>query len=110
MAFTPFALNLTADQQEVLTDLDIAPNSLYIVNNDDVPSTGRVNGYTNGYYIVFFDSEGHTETDQQKFVEDLFGAKYTKIIAKNRGVYVYGGPCHKFRILSNKVTVNTIST
>lgn len=103
---TPYGLNLTADQAEVFSDLKIDTKNLYFIDNDLLPSAVylRVNGYTNGHYVVFVEGVEH---EHKAFLQSLYGKEFdAPLIQKARGLTVYGSPTHQFLKDMNLVTVN----
>lgn len=103
---TPYGLNLTADQAEVFSDLNIDIKKLYFIDNDLLPGAVylRVNGYVNGHYVVFVEG---AEQEHKVFLQSLYGKGFdAPLIQKARGLTVYGSPTQPFVKDMNLVTVN----
>lgn len=104
----PNNLMLTDGQIEVLGEMGIDTNVIYIIKGESLHSSAvRVDGFTNGHYVFFFEGSA---AEHAVYLRYLFGDHYTLIMpARFRNISIYGGPTQKYVNPQNLVTVQTAS-
>lgn len=108
MAIVPNNLMLNEGQIEVLVEMQITPDSVYIIKGESLhQSAVRIDGYTNGHYVFFLEGSA---TDHAMFLKYLYGDNYTLIMpTRFRSISIYGGPTQKYVNPANLVNVKTAS-
>lgn len=108
MVSVPNNLMLNEGQIEVLVEMGITPESVYIIKGESLHhSAVRIDGYTNGHYVFFMEG---TATEHAMFLKYLFGENYGLIMpTRFRSISVYGGPTQKYVTPGNLVNVQTAS-
>jgi hypothetical protein len=109
MPVVPNNLMLSEGQVEVLSEMGIHPDAIYIIKGETLHASAvRIDGYTNGHYVFFL--EGNA-TEHATFLKYLFGDNYSLILpTRFRGVSVYGGPTQKYVTGQNLVSVQSATS
>lgn len=106
MPTVPNNLSLNEKQIEVLSEMGIAPTSVYIIKGETLHASAvRVDGYTNGHYVFFLEG---TASEHAMFLKYLYGDNYAIIMpARFRSISIYGGPTQKYVTAENLVNVQS---
>jgi hypothetical protein len=99
----PASLNLSTDQKDILTKLEVDFSKLKWVNNHEVDTSLPVDGYSSGHYLIFV--EGKQE-EHVAFFKKMYNTQTTPELAiKIPGLWVYETPSAKFNKPQNKVSI-----
>jgi len=101
---TTRSLQLHVDQIQVLTQIGIDTEKLYLVAGDKLhPTAVRVDGYASGHYILFVDG---TVSDHQVFMQYLFGREHRPVLRTlYLGLHIYRSPTAEYVTPENLVSV-----